>query len=47
MQLQRFQSTIAPWFRLVEVQGGEPALAAYQRLLASETDPAEGCLLSL
>lgn len=46
-QLQRFLASITPWFRLAEVHGGEPALAAYRRLLAGDTDPAEGCLLSL
>jgi hypothetical protein len=46
-QLQRFLGSIEPWFRLREVDGGEPALAAYRRLLAGDTDPAEGCLLSL
>jgi hypothetical protein len=45
--LERFQDSITPWFKPVEAHGGEAALAAYRRVLAGDTDPAEGCLLSL
>jgi hypothetical protein len=44
---QRFLGTVGPWLRLVERQGAEAVLAAYQQVLAGTVDPAEGFLLSL
>lgn len=46
-QWQRFLNSVDPWFRPVQVNGAEAALEAYRRVLAGETDPAEGYLLSL